>query len=42
MQETQEMQVRSLGQEDPREEKMTSHSSGTQLSDGTTTTTKLD
>ena len=33
MQETQEMQVRSLGQEDPWEEKMTSLSSGTQLID---------
>ena len=33
MQETQEMQVQSLGEEDPPEEEMSTHSSGTQLSD---------
>ena len=38
MQETQEMQVQSLGEEDPPEEEMSTHSSGTQLSDWTATT----
>ena len=42
MQETQEMQVQSLGEEDPLEEEMSAHSSGTHLSNWTATTTELD